>query len=96
MNIAEFGAAISDETRLRLIEILYEDGPLTSKEAHAEFVERYEDRRRESIYKALEKLVETGLLSKKYQGTEDGLVYTLPHNIVKINLPNREIKLEKH
>jgi len=96
MDVAEFGAAISDETRLRLIEIIHEEGPLTSKEAHAEFVERYEDRRRESIYKALEKLVDTGLLSKEYKGTEDGLVYTLPHNIVKINLPTREIRLEKH
>lgn len=94
MDIDEFGAAISDKTRLRLIEIIHDEGPLTSKQAHSEFVTKYDDRRRESIYKALEKLVEVGILSKEYKGTEDGLVYELQHNIVEINLALGEIQLE--
>jgi len=94
MNIDEFGAAISDKTRLRLIKIIHEEGPLKSKQAHSEFIDRYDDRRRESIYKALERLVEVDILSKEYRGTEDGLVYELQHNIVEINLALQEIRFE--
>lgn len=94
MDVNEFGAAISDRTRLRLIEIIHEKGPMTSKQTHSEFVTRYDDRRRESIYKALEKLVEVDILSKEYKGTEDGLVYELQHNIVEINLALREIQFK--
>mgnify|MGYP002338710816 CR=1 FL=1 len=75
MGIDEFGAAISDKTRLRLIEMIHEEGPLTSKQAHSEFIARYDDRRRESIYKALEKLVAVDILTKTYRGTASSMNY---------------------
>lgn len=94
MDIAEVAAALSDRTRLRLLEIIHDKGPISSKRAHEEFVRRFDDRRRESIYKALEKLVDAGILVKTYDREGEGLVYEIAYKRVIIDLHTLEIQAE--
>lgn len=94
MEIYEVASALSDRTRLRLIDIVDEEGPVSSKRAHEEFVSRYDDRRRESIYKALEKLVDAGVLTKTYEREGEGLVYELSYERVVIDLHEMDIQTE--
>lgn len=94
MDIMEVTSALSDQTRLRLIDIVREEGPLSSKRAHEEFVAKYEDRRRESIYKALENLVDAGLLKKSYEREGEGLVYELQYGRLIVDLHELEIQVD--
>lgn len=86
MELREVCYALSDETRLRLLEVVHDEGPLTSKKAHELFVDRFDDRRRESIYKAMESLVDAELLEKFYDRDGKGLVYQLAHERLLIKL----------
>lgn len=91
-DIYEVTSALSDKTRLRLINIVREEGPLSSKRAHNEFISRYEDRRRESIYKALETLVDANILTKTYEREGEGLVYELPNTRLIIDLSEMKVQ----
>lgn len=91
MEIREVCSALSDETRLRLVEVVRDEGPLTSKKAHEVFTDRFTERRRESIYKAMEALVDAELLEKYYDRDGEGLVYQLAHEQLLINLDEMAI-----
>jgi len=86
MNVLDVCAALSNETRLQLITILIEEGPMTSIDAHKEFVERFEDRRRQSIHSALETLVESELVEKSYSKEDGGIVYEVRRTNISIDL----------
>lgn len=91
MDIAEVSSALSDVTRLRLIEILSNRGAMSSKQAHEEFTDRYNSHRRESIYKALETLVDAEILVKTYSQDTHELMYDVATEKLLIDLKNLEI-----
>ena len=85
MKLEEVCMALADQTRRRLVSIVESEGPLSSKQAHQIFHQRYSDLRRESIYKALERLVSAEILSKEYQKNR-GIVYSLCTDEILLNL----------
>ncbi|WP_424015576.1 hypothetical protein ACOZ35_06265 [Halorubrum xinjiangense] len=94
MNLLDFCAALSNETRLWLVSILLEDGPITSKAAHEIFVKEYEERRRQSIHSALETLVEAEVVSKSYSEENGGIVYQVRESQFIIDLASLEVEPE--
>jgi len=92
MNVLDVCSALSNETRLNLISILLNESPMTGKSAHELFVEQYEDRRRQSIHSALEKLVEAEIVEKSYSKEDGGIVYHIPETRLLIDLETLEAK----
>ncbi len=91
MDLMEVGKALSNETRLRLLQLLADKSDSASG-VHERYVNEYDDRKhRESIYRALEKLVEVQILTKEYQ-KESGLVYHLANEQLVVDL--RELSVE--
>jgi len=90
MELIAVSKALSNETRLRLLKIIAtEAGSATG--IHQRYVDEYEDQKhRESVYRALENLVDAELLTKEYQ-QDAGLVYQLAHEQVVIDLPAADI-----
>lgn len=84
--------ALSSDTRLKIIKIIIEKGPLSSKEVHSEFIKRHENKRRESIYKGLEILREANILEKQYDDSETKIVYKIMNEKLKIDLVEMELK----
>ncbi|PSQ29599.1 hypothetical protein BRD16_09400 [Halobacteriales archaeon SW_6_65_46] len=93
MDVSEIGSALSNDTRLNLITILLEEGPKTGKEAHELFVQRHEERRRQSIHSALETLVDADLLSKSYDTNVGGIVYEVRNPRLLIDLEEMDVEL---
>lgn len=78
MDLLQVGKALSNETRLQLLQIIA-DEPDSATGAHQRYVNKYSNQKhRESIYRALETLVDAELLTKEYE-KDEGLVYQLPH-----------------
>lgn len=85
MEIEQVGRALSNETRLRLLQLIA-DEPSTAKEAHDRYIDTYTDQKhRESIYRALETLVDAGILTKEYS-TERGIMYEINHRALIVDL----------
>lgn len=94
MNILDACSALSNETRLQLVIILLDEGPITSKDAHEIFVEEYGDKRRQSIHSALETLVEAEIVDKSYSKDDGGIVYHVPEPQLLLDLESVEISPE--
>lgn len=94
MNVSDVSAALSNKTRLNLISILLDEGAMTGKEAHEKFVERYEDRRRQSIHSALETLVEAELLEKSYDTDVGGIVYEVRNPKLLVDLEAMDVEFD--
>jgi DNA-binding transcriptional ArsR family regulator len=91
MDVLDVCAALSNETRLRLVSILLNEGPMTSKVAHETFVGQYEQRRRQSIHSALETLVEAEIVEKSYSKPDGGIVYDVPDSRLVVDLESLEV-----
>ncbi|WP_135851483.1 helix-turn-helix domain-containing protein [Halorussus salinus] len=86
MEITQIGKALSSETRIKILDIVSENGH-SSIETFEKYGEEYEDdKRRETIYRELENLVKAGLLSKEYDETDSQIVYRLKHQGLVINI----------
>ncbi len=92
MDVLDVCSALSNSTRLNLISILLENGPMTSIDAHEEFVDRYEDRRRQSIHSALETLVDAGLVEKFYSKEDGGIVYEVEKKEWQVDLGEMTVR----
>ena len=69
-------SALNSETRLRIIMLLQEE-PLSTKDVQKKYNNRFDrDLRRESIYRALEKLRDSGLIQRQYDESEKNFVYS--------------------
>lgn len=91
MDAVDAGKALSNNTRVRLLQIL-SDESLSATEAKEKHNTRFdEDTRRESIYRELEKLVELGFLNKDYDSEEKSLVYTLRFDSITVYLDSGEV-----
>jgi Fe2+ or Zn2+ uptake regulation protein len=94
MDILGVCSALSNETRLQLVTILLDNGPITSKAAHEVFTGKYEDRRRQSIHSALETLVEAEIVKKSYSKEDGGIVYHVPEAHLLVDLESLEVEPE--
>lgn len=86
MDIGKIIPALDSETRREIIKILGK-GPSTVKDIFQEIKEtqKVSVRYRESIYRALEKLVNAGLV-EKYYDKEKGICYKLLIRKIKLDL----------
>jgi len=94
MGTVEVCSALSNATRLNLVSIVLNEGPLTSKRAHELFIGQYEHRRRQSIHAALETLVEAEILEKSYSREHGGIVYTVRSPQLTIDLESMTVEFE--
>jgi Fe2+ or Zn2+ uptake regulation protein len=92
MDVLGVCSALSNQTRLQLVTILLDEGPMTSKAAHELFVEQYEDRRRQSIHSALETLVDSEVVGKSYSKEDGGIVYHVPEPTLLIELESLDVE----
>jgi len=92
MDILDVCSALSNETRIYLVSILLDEGPMTSKAAHEKFVEEFKDRRRQSIHAALEKLVEAEVVKKSYSKEDGGIVYHVQEPRLLLDLESLEVE----
>jgi len=92
MNIGKIIQALDSETRREIIRIL-DRGPGTLTEIFEEIkkVQKVSVRYRESIYRALEKLVNAGLV-EKYYDKEKGICYKLLVRKIELDLIEGNVK----
>ena len=91
MNLQEVSQALSNPTRVNLIEMIGEQ-PLSASIAHKKYIETYEDKKRESIYRELENLVDASLVTKKYNTEEKKIEYSLTQEYLGIDLVETRIE----
>jgi len=91
MDLQQVSQALSNPTRLKLIRLI-RDSPCSSAEAHRRYVEKYEDKKRESIYRELENLVEASILLKDYESQEKEIRYSLSYTMFRVNLKELDIE----
>lgn len=86
MDISKIIPALDSETRREIIKIL-SNGPSTVKDVFREIkkTQKVSVRYRESVYRALEKLVNAGLV-EKYYDKEKGICYKLRMRGIKLDL----------
>jgi len=83
--------ALGSETRLRILRLLA-NKKLSAANVYREYVRNFHDRmHRESIYRALEKLVNAEILNKEYDEKEKEIVYGLRYKKLTIDLVNQRI-----
>jgi len=91
MNLAKTLKALGSETRLKILKLLG-CRRLSSANIYKEYAKGFRDgMHRESIYRALEKLVDAEILKKEYDETEKEIVYGLRHRRLIIDLINQKI-----
>jgi|SRR6056297_1572470 len=79
MEATVVGKALGSRTRIRILRLL-SGGARSSIETFEEYGKTYEDdKRRETIYRELENLVEAGLVAKNYDEADGKIVYNLRH-----------------
>lgn len=85
MELKQVGNALANDTRLRLLRLVAEKHD-SAVEIHRRYIDEHDDEKhRESIYRALEILVDSQLLSKEYRDGQ-GLIYRLNHDRLSIDL----------
>jgi len=85
MDLQEVSQALSNPTRINLIKIVGES-PLSAANAHKRYVEMYDGKKRESIYRELENLVDASLLTKEYNNEEKQIQYKLAQEYLGVDL----------
>ena len=92
MEVIAVGKALSSETRIRILRLLSERARLSS-ETFERYGEEYDDeKRRETIYRELENLVETGLLAKEYNETAGRIEYRLRNRRLLFDLESSTVE----
>lgn len=91
MDLHAVSKALSNPTRVNLIGIVAEE-PCSAVEAYRSYIRKYEEKKRESIYRELEILVDASILRKEYNNDEKEIQYRLAHERLMIDLPDGEIE----
>ena len=80
-------SALNSKLRREIIKLLNK-GPLTVAEIFKEISKKdeYNIKYRESIYRAVEKLVDAGLVKKYYDTEKKAICYKLTVKIIRLNL----------
>jgi thiamine pyrophosphokinase len=92
MKITSIGNALRSQTRVNILKTLGKDN-LRAIDVYQKYNEIFpkNPKHREFIYKELERLVNAGILDKKYDKKIKGLTYNLKHQIILIDLLKGEI-----
>ncbi len=92
MDVEKVIKALNSKTRRKILKIL-STGPKNVKEISRILTEEYSVniKYRESVFKALEKLVEADLVEKFYKKNK-GILYRLKKEKIIIDLVNEEVK----
>jgi len=92
MDVEKVIKALNSKTRRKILKIL-STGPKNVKEISKILTEEYSVniKYRESVFKALEKLVEADLVEKFYKKNK-GILYRLKKEKITIDLVNEEVK----
>lgn len=91
MDLLQVAKALSNGMRLRLLQLIAEK-PDSASAVHQRYIDRYNDQKhRESIYRALETLVDADLLTKQYE-EESGLIYSLSHEQLVVDLQEDDVR----
>lgn len=91
MDLLEVSQALSNPTRINLIQII-RDNPLSASITHQKYIENYEDKKRESIYRELENLVDASLVIKEYNSEEKKIEYRLAHKYLSVDLTETTVE----
>lgn len=91
-SVEKLASVLSSSTRLNIVELL-SDRPYTVSELRDTYESHHEDMRRESIYRQLEILNETEIVSKKYDEENKQFLYHLNVNSVEVDLSTIEMEL---
>jgi len=93
MAIDEICKALGSETRLRILEILA-NGGMSSVKVYHEYSKKFHDKKqRESIFRALQKLVNVNILEKVYDDKKKEIIYKLKAKEITIDLVNQRLKV---
>jgi Fe2+ or Zn2+ uptake regulation protein len=91
MELTSIGGALSNETRVKILNLISAEDK-SSIATHEEYKKRFSDsKHRETIYRELENLVESGLVEKYYDDQEQQLKYSLSHEKILIDLGDNSI-----
>ena len=92
MDVVKACSTLSNPTRVHLLKLLAE-GPLSATSAHKTYIERYEPKHRESIYRELENLVDNGFVRKEYSNQERSLLYHLCVSEIRIDIEEATVEV---
>ncbi len=92
MDIVSFGKAVSNELRVSILMLLAGPG-MELKECFEKVKVSFPNIHRESVYRALEELVEIKLVRKEYSQEDKRLLYSLTWRYVKIDFSTGMIEL---
>ena len=92
MDLNILGKAISNETRTELLRILSKSEGLSLGECYSLAINKYIGIHKESIYRALEKLVKSNLIDKEYCVKRKKIVYKLKYYKITICLKTGRIQ----
>lgn len=96
MDVTEVGKALSNETRVNILRLL-DDDSYSSIETFERYEAEYaEGKRRETVYRELENLVEAGLLTKEYNQTAGQIEYELRFQRLLIDLGDGTVEANEH
>ncbi len=91
MDLLKVSNALSNETRLKTLRLVA-DEPGSSITIHRRYLEDYNDeKRRESIYRALNQLTEAGLLKKGYNTEDNKIEYSMVSERLLVDLSKSTI-----
>lgn len=92
MDVTQLGNMLKSKTRVNILKILDEKS-LRAIDVYNQYkiLFKKDAKHREFIYKELERLVDAGILDKKYDNEIKGITYTLKFRIVSVNLLNGEV-----
>jgi Fe2+ or Zn2+ uptake regulation protein len=94
MEVTDLGNMLKSKTRINILRIL-DRKSLRAIDVYNQYKILFKDdaKHREFIYKELERLVEAGILDKKYDKELKGITYTLRFHRVSINLLSGEVTI---
>lgn len=91
MDLLIVSKMLGSVTRLNLLRILAKNVNLSAIEIYRSYNNQFKKKRRETLYKELERLADSGLVEKKYLKNKKKLVYNLSITKINIDLNNFEI-----
>jgi DNA-binding transcriptional ArsR family regulator len=95
MDVIDVGKALSNPTRVNILKLLCKSS-FSASDLHKKYLDEFEDdKRRESVYRELEKLQKYGLVKKRYASDEKTLYYELISANLTVDLESSEVRINK-
>jgi len=95
MEVTHLGNALRSQTRVNILKILGKKS-LRAIDVYNEYKVLFSNdaKHREFIYKELERLVDAGILDKRYDRNTKGIIYALRFQKIHIDLITGEVTAE--